>query len=200
MQIQREYNSALALLKSNITSLKNKLREQLIINKSLLEHINVNKQTIAMLDNKCNELSAEQTESIRQIKTSEVLLDQTKKQILFDNKMKIDLEKSLERAHNLVSEHIRRETMTLQKVQDALSIAESAIEEKNSVLLREQSIKDECDYLAFTIGAVMEDAAEKVETNVESVRQQYNEKIQKLEGIITKVVYSIENHHNIFTY
>lgn len=46
---------------------------------------------------------------------------------------------------------------------------------------------EECDYLAITIGEVMEDAATKVEKDIDDIRTKYLEKIVKLEGTISKV-------------
>ena len=46
---------------------------------------------------------------------------------------------------------------------------------------------DECDHLATTIGQVMDEAATKVEQDMEQKEIKYVEKIKKLENIIEKV-------------
>lgn len=49
------------------------------------------------------------------------------------------------------------------------------------------SVPEECDYLALTIGEVMEDAASKVEKDIDDIKTKYLEKIKKLEDTISKV-------------
>lgn len=90
------------------------------------------------------------------------------------------LEKVLENAKCLVNDRLNREKMALEKVQEALTIAECAIVEKEDALNREKAIREECNQLATTIGQVMEDAAQKVERNVNDIKKQYERQIKHL--------------------
>lgn len=90
---------------------------------------------------------------------------------------KADLEALLDRANELARQHMSRETVALAKVQEALQLADSALEEKSSVQRREQDARAECDFLASTIGQVMEEAARKVEHELTGLRNGYEARL-----------------------
>lgn len=46
---------------------------------------------------------------------------------------------------------------------------------------------DECDQLALTIGRIMEEAGDKMEGNIDEIKINYSQRMQKLEEIIKKV-------------
>lgn len=78
-------------------------------------------------------------------------------------------------AKSMIDERFIREKNALEKLQEALLIAETAVAEKEEALKRELLIKEECENLASTIGQVMEEAARKVEESVESLKKRYEE-------------------------
>lgn len=100
-----------------------------------------------------------------------------------------------------------RESMAHAKMEDAIQMVEAAIAEKNEALQREKEIRgklikfcnlknqgnnllfciDECDQLALTIARVMEEAGDKVDTNIDEIKSDYSQRMQKLEAIIKKV-------------
>ncbi|CAD7085162.1 unnamed protein product [Hermetia illucens] len=104
------------------------------------------------------------------------------------------LEKVLENAKCLVNDRLNREKMALEKVQEALTIAECAIVEKEDALNREKAIREECNQLATTIGQVMEDAAQKVERNVNDIKKQYERQIKHLIHTQNELKKQIELH------
>lgn len=108
-----------------------------------------------------------------------------------------------------------RESIVHTKLQDALQMIEAALEERNAAMQREKEIRgeflfltffprnkfmnktmanfyfrfdaDECDQLALTIGKVMEEAGDKVEGNIDEIKNNYTQRMHKLEDIIKKV-------------
>ena len=56
---------------------------------------------------------------------------------------RIELEKKLKKSNLYLKEHMSRETVALNKIQEVLEIAEAAINEKNKALQREKETKGE---------------------------------------------------------
>lgn len=96
-------------------------------------------------------------------------------------KEKDKLEALLDQANALARKHMARENQALAKVQEALQIADTAIDEKNTLVVREKDVREECNFLASTIGQVMEEAAHKVELEMNSLRMGYEGRIAGLE-------------------
>lgn len=96
-------------------------------------------------------------------------------------KEKAELEALLDQANALARKHMARENQALAKVQEALQIADTAIDEKNTLVVREKDVREECNFLASTIGQVMEEAAHKVELEMNSLRMGYEGRITGLE-------------------
>jgi ElaB/YqjD/DUF883 family membrane-anchored ribosome-binding protein len=89
-------------------------------------------------------------------------------------KEKQQLEQTLTTTKKIANEHILRETDALAKVQEAINVAETAYK-------REQVIREECDYLANTIGKIMEDAAQKVEQDRLEMKKKHEQQVNKME-------------------
>jgi hypothetical protein len=68
---------------------------------------------------------------------------------------------------------VQRETAALAKVQEAITVAETAFQ-------REQAVREECDYLATTIGTIMEEAAQKVELDRTAILEKHEAQVEKL--------------------
>lgn len=83
-------------------------------------------------------------------------------------------------AKSVIEERYEREKCALQKVQEALSIAEAAVVDKEDAQKREQVVKEECDNLASTIGQVMDEAAKKVDQDMDELRRKFSEKERSL--------------------
>lgn len=107
-------------------------------------------------------------------------MDHLKKKLTIMMCSNQDLEKSLATAKQVIGERFVREKEALEKVQEALQIAERAIAEKDDALSREVIIREECDHLATTIGQVMEEAAVKVENDIENLKLQYSEELEQI--------------------
>lgn len=98
-----------------------------------------------------------------------------------------DLEQSLLASKQDVEERFKREQNALQKVQEALSIAESAVADKEEALRREQIVKEEYKDIASTIGQVMDEAARKVEKNMRAIKKDFADREHSLIEEKTKV-------------
>lgn len=48
-------------------------------------------------------------------------------------------------------------------------------------------VTDECEQLALTVSRVMEEAGDKVEGNIDEIKTNYSQRMNKLEDIIKKV-------------
>lgn len=191
LQIKAEYNSAIKSLETNILKLKQKLQKQLEINRNLSICKSETKKKFEILEEKYNNLLSEQKISLLNLRKSEISLKEAKSRLSDMMREKNDLETCLDRSNATAREQITRENEALNKVQDALLIAESALKEKHEALEREKAIKEECDLLASTIGQVMEDAAERVEKEMSTVKAQYNERINNLNLIVENLKISL---------
>lgn len=105
---------------------------------------------------------------------------------------KAELEALLDQANALARQHMSRENQALIKVQEALQIADTAIEEKTAVAARERGVREECDFLASTIGQVMEQAARKVEHEMNALKVGYENRITALERQLEHLKGSLE--------
>uniref|UniRef100_A0A1I8NI82 Uncharacterized protein n=1 Tax=Musca domestica TaxID=7370 RepID=A0A1I8NI82_MUSDO len=171
-EIKQKYATALKLLEGTVVSQKREIKEQ----KEMIENLFGQKKHMTLhiekleksLEEKETQLSKyqEQTENVRKLE----------KQLKEYSEQNKDLEKSLKNAKLSIEERFRREQMALQKVQEALAIAEGAVADKEEALKREKIVKEECDNIASTIGHIMDEAARKVEKDMEAIRKKYLEK------------------------
>lgn len=92
-----------------------------------------------------------------------------------------------------IEKSLKREQSAFQKVQEALNIAEAAEADKEEALKRERLMKEECDNIASTIGQVMDEAARKVENDMEAIRNKYIDKEKSLNEEKTKLSTEIQN-------
>lgn len=130
----------------------------------------------------------------QQIEQTNASLKQKLEEVLKTNS---ELEVSATLVKGMMDERFVREKNALEKLQEALLIAETAVAEKEEALKRELIIKEECDTLATTIGQVMEEAACKVEKNIEELRAKYDEKEMCLLQKHKKLKMELENQIKI---
>lgn len=168
------------------------MESQLTINKHLTQSKCEYEKNFTTLEEKYRKLLFDQDILQENLRLSEQTVTDTKKQLNEIMKIRHDLEKSLIQCNINAQENMTRDNEALQKVQDALQIAETALLEKNEALSRERSIKEECDLLASTIGQVMEEAAQRVEKDMEQIKNQYNNRIANMNVIIENLKSSLE--------
>uniref|UniRef100_A0A182QWE5 Uncharacterized protein n=1 Tax=Anopheles farauti TaxID=69004 RepID=A0A182QWE5_9DIPT len=182
LDARHRYAAAVQLLEQNRAALEAKIAEN--------RHLQLEQQAATERTNQVEEsVKARQRETEALAKTiDELRTSESQLRADLDRTMreKSELEVLLDTAAALAKEHMSRENLALAKVQEALHIADSAIEEKNCVVQRERDAREECDFLASTIGQVMEEAARKVEHELGGLRSGYERRIFELEQTIAQ--------------
>lgn len=191
--LKQEYVRRMKEMEINIKDVQSKLDKEVGVNTEL-------KRGKAEADSKANDLEAKFNQILLQKKQiidkcmkTEMNLANARSQINALMKEKFQLESQLQLANKTIKDHISKETEALTKVQEALSVAESALIEKDACLAREKESREEVDYLARTIGQVMEEAAKKVDDDIESIRKEHAKEIERLEEILAKNKNALEN-------
>lgn len=87
------------------------------------------------------EFLSEQSTSIGKVQQTENTLNSAKSHIIEIMRQRSDLEKRLIKSNTALKEHMDRETVALNKIQEVLILADAAIAEKNEALEREQETK-----------------------------------------------------------
>ncbi|XP_055616021.1 girdin-like [Toxorhynchites rutilus septentrionalis] len=179
--LRQQYTAALQLLEQNLHSLRSQLNQKSEENKRLQAVGATGRERFEALERDFTALQSENQQL--QATLDAVRNTGTRMKDELDRAMgeKAELEALLEQANVLARQHMARENQALIKVQEALQIADTAIEEKNSLLIREQGVREECDFLASTIGQVMEEAARKVELEMNAMKVGYENRISALE-------------------
>ncbi|XP_023169139.2 golgin subfamily A member 6-like protein 2 isoform X3 [Drosophila hydei] len=150
-------------------------------------------KTIKMLETR---LSGQQEELRTQAKLIKVLHEHKQRcDIREDNQTKVtslqkklrEFEKSLLQTRTLLEESKKREVEAMRKVQDAITISEAAVHEKDEAEKRAESYKEEARNLAFNIGSIMDEAANRVDNEVTQLKTKLAEK--------DKIIASIREKH-----
>uniref|UniRef100_A0A182SVQ6 Uncharacterized protein n=1 Tax=Anopheles maculatus TaxID=74869 RepID=A0A182SVQ6_9DIPT len=192
LEARQQYAAAVQLLEQNLAGLRGALDEKITENRHLQREQQAATERMKVLeeDAKAQQREAEAlTKAIDELRTSECQLRTDLERTMRD---KSELETLLDTAATLAKQHMSRENLALAKVQEALQIADSAIEEKNSVVRREQDAREQCDFLASTIGQVMEEAARKVEHELGGLRTGYERRISELERALDQARTTLE--------
>lgn len=135
----------------------------------------------------------EKTKELEKVPDHAKIIVQLKEQLHVTERHNKDLQKSLKVSHQAIEERSKREQSALQKVQEALAIAEAAVTDKEEALKRERLVKEECDNIASTIGQVMDEAARKVEKDMEAIKNKYLDKEKSLLDEKQKLTEEIQN-------
>ncbi|XP_058464515.1 calcium-binding and coiled-coil domain-containing protein 1-like [Malaya genurostris] len=179
--LRQQYAAALQLLEQNLLTLRSKLNQRTEENKRLEATGATERERFEALERDYTALQSEARQleaTVEERRGSESRLTAELERVMKEN---ADLEALLDQANALARHHMGRENLALIKVQEALQIADTAIEEKNSLRLQEESVREECNFLASTIGQVMEEAARKVELEMNALKVGYEGRIGTLE-------------------
>uniref|UniRef100_A0A182JQK8 Uncharacterized protein n=1 Tax=Anopheles christyi TaxID=43041 RepID=A0A182JQK8_9DIPT len=192
LEARQQYVAAVQLLEQNLTGVRASLDEKITENRHLQTEQQKAKERVKVLEEELQGQRRETealTKAIDELRTGECQLRTELERTMRD---KSELETLLDTAAALARQHMSRENLALAKVQEALHIADSAIEEKNCVVRREQDAREECDFLASTIGQVMEEAARKVEHELGGLRSGYERRIGELERALDQARSALE--------
>uniref|UniRef100_A0A182NZZ7 Uncharacterized protein n=1 Tax=Anopheles epiroticus TaxID=199890 RepID=A0A182NZZ7_9DIPT len=192
LEARQQYVAAVQLLEQNLTGVRAALDEKIAENRHLQADQRTAGERVKALEEELKERRRETealTKAIDELRTGECQLRTELERTMRD---KSELETLLDTAAALARQHMSRENLALAKVQEALQLADSAIEEKNCVVRREQDAREECDFLASTIGQVMEEAARKVEHELGGLRGGYERRIELLERTLDQTRSALE--------
>ncbi|XP_061387694.1 centrosomal protein of 83 kDa-like [Musca vetustissima] len=191
-EVKQKYATALKLLEGTIVSQQKEIKEQKEMINNLFEQKRHLKAHIESLEKSIEEkLHSKFDDSVEQV-------HKLQKQLTEYTQQNKELEKSLKAAKLSIEDRFKREQIALQKVQDALAIAEGAVADKEEALKREKIVKEECDNIASTIGQVMDEAARKVDKDMEEIRKKYLEKERQLIKEKTKMREEILNQTKLY--
>lgn len=90
---------------------------------------------------------------------------------------KEELEKCFEESNELNKEQMKKATESFQKLQETIKLADETMAELQVLSQEKQQMEEECDSLARTIGSVMEVASEKIEREVEEIKERHRKEI-----------------------
>uniref|UniRef100_A0A182W1C5 Uncharacterized protein n=1 Tax=Anopheles minimus TaxID=112268 RepID=A0A182W1C5_9DIPT len=192
LDARQQYAAAVQLLEQNLAGVRAALDEKITENRHLQREQQAATERAKVLE---QDVQAQQretealTKAIDELRTTECQLRTNLDRTMRD---KSELETLLDTAAALAKQHMSRENLALAKVQEALQLADSAIEEKNCVVRRAQDAREECDFLASTIGQVMEEAARKVEHELGGLRSGYERQIGELERALDQTRHALE--------
>ncbi|XP_055587281.1 myosin heavy chain, clone 203-like [Uranotaenia lowii] len=190
--LRAQYTAALELLEQNLLACRTKLGQQLAENKRLKGETAAEHDRLEALERDFAALQSEHQQLQSELNECRAVESRQAAELQTAMKDKSELEALLDQANFLARQHMGRENQALAKVQEALQIADTAIEEKHSLLAREQDVREECNFLASTIGQVMEEAARKVELEMNSLRMGYENRITALEKQLEQLKGSLE--------
>lgn len=109
---------------------------------------------------------------------------------------KSEIEQLLEESNELNKEQMRKSTESFQRMQDSIKVADDAMEEVQHLLYEKKLIQDEYDKLARTIGGVIEEAAERVDKDIEELKMKHQHEMAsakiEIEHLNQTVVYERE--------
>ncbi|XP_021693675.1 trichohyalin [Aedes aegypti] len=194
--LRQQYTAALQLLEQNLLSLRTKLAERTEENKRLQVASAAEQEKLRAAERDLAALQAEHQKLQSTVEERHSLESRLGTDLERTMREKAELEVLLDQANALARQHMSRENQALIKVQEALQIADTAIEEKNSVAAREKGVREECDFLATTIGQVMEQAAQRVEQEMNALRLGYQSRISALERQLEQMKGSLEQQRD----
>ncbi|EDW84654.2 uncharacterized protein Dwil_GK13014, partial [Drosophila willistoni] len=168
-KLKEKYTRTVKLLEERINAQQEELKNQSEMIKALHEHKQKSGDQLEKLQSKIKE----QAQNAR-------VIDESQNKIVHLQKQIKEYEKSLNHTRNLLIESTKRETTAMRKVQDAIQLSEAAVEAKESAEKRAESYKEEAAQLATNIGCIMEEAAKRVDTEVDQLKAKLMDKDKSL--------------------
>lgn len=103
------------------------------------------------------------------------------------NKQLKEVEKTLRYTRTLLDQSTKREALAMQKVQESLGLCDTAVQEKEEAEKRAEAYKEEATQLATNIGSIMEEAAKRVDSEVDLLKAKLVEKNKLISSLREKV-------------
>lgn len=98
-----------------------------------------------------------------------------------------EVEKSLRYTRTLLDQSTKREALAMQKVQESLALCDTAVLEKEEAEKRAEAYKEEATQLATNIGSIMDEAAKRVDSEVDLLKAKLVEKDKIISSLREKV-------------
>uniref|UniRef100_A0A1I8P7X9 Uncharacterized protein n=1 Tax=Stomoxys calcitrans TaxID=35570 RepID=A0A1I8P7X9_STOCA len=193
-EVKQKYIAVIKVLESTIMSQKSEIKEQTQVITNLFEQRKHMKDVIEKLQVSIEEKNKE----ISKYLETDGILKKLQHQLNEYKENCVELEKSLKLSKSLVDERYKREQVAIQKVQEALTVADIAMADKKEALDRQRILQEECETIASTIGQVMEEAAQKVEKEMEDMRKANLQKEKALLEEKTKLEEQIRNQNKLY--
>ncbi|SPP82946.1 trichohyalin [Drosophila guanche] len=167
-QIIKKYAKAIKMLEEKIARQKEDLLTQGEMIKILHEHKQRNGMQIEEMQAKLqkNELCS-------------VTINENSTEISNLKKQLNDYEQRLQHTQQLLRESNKRENAAMKKVQEALSLSESAVREKAEAEKRSEAIKEEMTQLASNLGVILQEEGKRVDIEVATLRSMQREKLKQ---------------------
>lgn len=102
------------------------------------------------------------------------------------NQQNIELAEKLKNESESCQEQIKKNQETLEKLEETIDVAEKSMNEIHKLIFEKEQIEDEYNNLAQTIGTVLEETAQKLDTQMELQNVKHQEQILKLEQEILR--------------
>ncbi|XP_068155779.1 uncharacterized protein [Drosophila tropicalis] len=184
--LNKKYIRTVKLLEEKISAQQQELKNQSEMIKALHQH----KQKSG------DQLEKLQAKIKKQVHTAHVM-DESQNKIVHLQKQIKEYEKSLKHTRNLLIESTKRESTAMCKVQDAIQLSEAAMQAKESAEKRAEGFKEEATQLATNIGCIMDEAAKRVDTEVEQLKDKLKEKDKSLAALREKFHKDIKEHKDV---
>lgn len=98
-----------------------------------------------------------------------------------------EIEKSLRYNQTLLDQSTKREALAMQKVQESLAVCDTAVQEKEEAEKRAEAYKEEATQLATNIGSIMDEAAKRVDSEVDQLKTKLVDKDKIISTLREKV-------------
>ncbi|XP_022221260.2 CAP-Gly domain-containing linker protein 1 isoform X1 [Drosophila obscura] len=177
-QIIKKYIKAIKMLEEKIASQKESLRAQAEMIKVLNEHKQRNGMQIEEMQAK-----------LQKNEHCSVVINEHSTEIAKLKQQVMEYEQRLHQTQNLLKECNKRESAAMTKVQEALSLSESAVREKTEAEKRAVSYKEELAQLAANMGIILQEEAKRVDSEVATLRAKQREKVS-----VTTTAFWFPNH------
>lgn len=180
LSLKREYSRTIKRLEEKVAILQSDLEAE----KSLSSNLQQSRED---LSRKIEVIKLRHSTSQEELAKTEQFLKKTKEEIVAIMKERLHLEKNLHQSYLQVQEYAERETAALQKVQEALNIAECAIADKGRAVAKEEEMREEYEKLASEMARLITEAGAKVQEEMSQTKSRYIEKIKNLQESNKKV-------------
>ncbi|KAM8704647.1 hypothetical protein ACLKA7_009155 [Drosophila subpalustris] len=108
-----------------------------------------------------------------------------------------DCEKSLQHSRALLEKSTKREKIAMLKVQEAIGVSEAAVREKEDAEKLAETYKEEAAHLATNIGSIMDEAAKRVDNEVEQLKSKLSKRDKTILSLRERLNSQVVEHKSL---